>query len=176
MPITRAGYNRMNEELKRLKTVERRDVAQQIEIARGHGDLRENADYDAARNAKACSRQTFVLSKTSWLAQKLSMCPDSGDRVVFGARVELFDVNTEDERTVTIVGEAEADAGNGLISVTSPMARALIGRTSMIPSGYKLLAALKSTKLQTSLSVIRVPDVLLFARPRKHLETHTFQV
>ena len=129
MPITRAGYNRMNEELKRLKTVERRDVAQQIEIARGHGDLRENADYDAAKE-----RQGMLEANIRTLEDKLARAEIidvsrlSGNRVVFGARVELFDVNTEDERTVTIVGEAEADAGNGLISVTSPMARALIGK------------------------------------------------
>ena len=129
MPITRAGYNRMSEELKRLKTTERRDVAQQIEIARSHGDLRENADYDAAKE-----RQGMLEANIRTLEDKLARAEIidvsrlSGDRVVFGATVELFDLDSEEERAITIVGEAEANAKFGQISVTSPMARALIGK------------------------------------------------
>tara|TARA_B100001250_G_scaffold305152_1_gene267097 strand:- start:77 stop:523 length:447 start_codon:yes stop_codon:yes gene_type:complete len=119
----------MSEELKRLKTTERRDVAQQIEIARSHGDLRENADYDAAKE-----RQGMLEANIRTLEDKLARADIidvsrlSGDRVVFGARVELFDLGTEEDKVVVIVGEAEADAKTGHISVTSPMARALIGK------------------------------------------------
>ena len=144
MPITRAGYNRMSEELKRLKTTERRDVAQQIEIARGHGDLRENADYDAAKERQGMLEANIrILEDKLARAEIIDISRLSGTRVVFGATVELFDVDTEEERKITIVGEAEADASAGRISITSPMARALIGKNLddtvrvMTPGGTK---------------------------------------
>ena len=129
MPVTRAGFERMKDELKRLKTTERRDVAREIEIARSHGDLRENADYDAAKE-----RQGMLEANIRSLEDKLARADVidvgrlSGERVVFGATVGLLDVDTDEEQSVTIVGEVEADPKAGIISVTSPVARALIGK------------------------------------------------
>ena len=129
MPVTRAGFERMKDELKRLKTTERRDVAREIEIARSHGDLRENADYDAAKE-----RQGMLEANIRSLEDKLARADVidvsrlSGERVVFGATVGLLDLDTDEEQTVTIVGEVEAEPKAGIISVTSPVARALIGK------------------------------------------------
>ena len=130
MPITRAGYHRLKDEVKRLKTHERRDVARQIEIARSHGDLRENADYDAAKERQGMLEANIrVLEDKLARADVIDISRLSGTRVVFGATVELLDLNTDEEKTVTIVGEVEADSEKGLISVTSPLARALIGKS-----------------------------------------------
>ena len=129
MPITRRGYERLKDELKRLKTTERRDVAREIEIARGHGDLRENADYDAAKERQGMLEANIrVLEDKLARAEIIDIARLSGDRVVFGATVDLLDVDTDEERTLTLVGEFEADAKAGLVSVTSPIARALIGK------------------------------------------------
>ena len=129
MPITRAGYERMKEELKRLKTAERRDVAREIEIARSHGDLRENADYDAAKERQGMLEANIrSLEDKMARAEVIDVGKLSGDRVVFGATVCLLDLDTDEETKVTIVGEAEAEAKIGRISITSPVARALIGK------------------------------------------------
>ena len=130
MPITRVGYETMKVELKRLKTTERRDVAREIELARSHGDLRENADYDAAKE-----RQGMLEANIRSLEDKLARAEVidvsrlTGERVIFGATVGLLDLDSDEEKTVTIVGEAEADVRAGRISVTSPIARALIGKS-----------------------------------------------
>jgi transcription elongation factor GreA len=129
MPITRNGYERMSKELKRLKTSERRDVAREIELARSHGDLRENSDYDAAKE-----RQGMLEANIRSLEDKLARAEVidvsrlSGERVIFGATVALLDLDSDEERTVTIVGVVEADVRAGRISITSPIARALIGK------------------------------------------------
>ena len=129
MPVTRTGFDRMKDELKRLKTTERRDVAREIEIARSHGDLRENADYDAAKE-----RQGMLEASIRSLEDKIARADVidvgrlSGERVVFGATVTLLDIDSDEEQTVMIVGEAEADVKKGRISITSPVARALIGK------------------------------------------------
>ena len=129
MPITRKGFENLKKDLKRLKTTERRDVARQIEIARGHGDLRENADYDAAKERQGMLEANIrILEDRLARADVIDVSKLSGDRVVFGATVVLLDVDTEEERTITIVGEVEADAKAGRVSVTSPVARALIGK------------------------------------------------
>ncbi len=144
MPVTRTGFDRMKEELKRLKTTERRDVAREIEIARSHGDLRENADYDAAKE-----RQGMLEASIRSLEDKVARADVidvgrlSGERIVFGATVTLLDTGSEDEQTIMIVGEAEADVKQGRISITSPVARALIGKnlddsvTVRTPGGTK---------------------------------------
>lgn len=129
MPITQAGYERFNAELKRLKTTERTKIARDIEVAREHGDLRENADYDDAKE-----RQGMLEAKIAKLESDLAQADIidvsslGGERVVFGATVTLLDLDDDSEMTVTIVGELEADAKNDRISVTSPIARALIGK------------------------------------------------
>jgi transcription elongation factor GreA len=131
MPMTRAGYERLRDELKRLKTVERHKVAHEIEIARGHGDLRENADYEAAKDKQGMLEATIRdLEDKVARADVIDVSNIASERIVFGATVDLVDAETDDEITVQIVGEVEADAKAGRISVTSPLARALIGKSA----------------------------------------------
>ena len=129
MPMLAEGYEKLQTEVRHLKTVERPSVIEAIEVARGHGDLSENAEYHAAKE-----RQGQVEAQIADLEDRLSraMVIDpttlSGDKVVFGATVHLLD---EDDKPVAyqIVGQAEADARVGRISYNSPLGRALIGRT-----------------------------------------------
>ena len=129
MPMTRAGYEVLRERLNRLKTVDRREVSKEIEIARGHGDLRENADYDAAKNKQGMIEATIRdLEDKLARAEVIDVDKLSGDRVVFGGTVTFADVQSGAEQTIQIVGEVETDTKNGKISVTSPLARALVGK------------------------------------------------
>ena len=127
VPMTAAGYEKIQEELKQLKTVERPAVIKQIAEAREHGDLSENAEYHAARE-----RQSFIEGRVGELEDRISraeiidLSKLSGDTVKFGAKVTLVDEDTEEEVTYQIVGQYEADVGQGLLSITSPLARALI--------------------------------------------------
>jgi transcription elongation factor GreA len=127
-PITPGGLEKLKEELQKLK-LERPKVSQEIGAARELGDLSENFEYHAAKD-----KQGLMEARIRDLEDKLSRAdvidPSklSGDRVVFGARVVLADVDSGDERTYQIVGEVEADADAGRISVGSPLARALIGK------------------------------------------------
>ncbi len=129
IPMTPNGLQRMRQELKQIREVERPQNVQDIEEARAHGDLSENAEYHAAKE-----RQGYLDARLKELKAKLSLAevidPNtlSGDRVLFGATVTLMDLDTEDEVIYTIVGDDEADAKNGFISISSPLARALIGR------------------------------------------------
>ena len=130
MPVTRSGYEKMREALRKMKTHDRREVAREIEIARAHGDLRENADYDAAKEKQGILEANIRdLEDKMARAEVIDVSSLSGERVVFGATVEIFDLATEEEKALTIVGEIEADAKHGRISVTSPLARALIGKS-----------------------------------------------
>lgn len=128
-PMTPAGQIKLKTELKRIIDVERPANVLDIEEARNHGDLSENAEYAAAKE-----RQGFLEARKNELETKLALAevidPTSlaGDKVVFGATVTLFSLDTEEETTYTIVGEDESDAKKGLISLRSPLARALIGR------------------------------------------------
>ena len=129
LPITRKGYEAIKEQLKKMKTHDRREVANEIEIARAHGDLRENADYEAAKEKQGMLEAHIRdLEDSVARAEVIDISKLSGERVVFGATVELADTGDDSEMTVTIVGEVEADAKAGRISITSPIARALIGR------------------------------------------------
>jgi transcription elongation factor GreA len=129
MPMLAEGYEKLQTEVRHLKTVERPSVIEAIEVARGHGDLSENAEYHAAKE-----RQGQVEAQIADIEDRLSraMVIDpktlSGDKVVFAATVHLLD---EDDKPVTyqIVGQTEADARVGRISYNSPLGRALIGRT-----------------------------------------------
>jgi transcription elongation factor GreA len=127
--MTVSGYQRMKDEVKRLKTVDRIEISKAIEVARAHGDLSENAEYHAAKE-----RQSFIEGRIQELESKLAMAEVidptslSGKRVVFGATVTLSDVESEDQVTYQIVGLDEADLRAGKISITSPMARAMIGK------------------------------------------------
>jgi len=129
IPITASGLRRLKEELKQLQTVERLKISKEIEVAHGHGDLRENAEYHAAKE-KQSHIEGRILSLNDWIARAevIDVAKLSGDKVVFGATVKLLDVETDREVTYTLVGELEADIKRRLISVTSPLARGLIGK------------------------------------------------
>lgn len=129
IPMTLEGHRALDEELKRLKTVERPAVIQAIAEARAHGDLSENAEYHAAKE-----RQGFIESRVVEIEDKLSRAQVidvsrlSGSQVKFGATVTVLDEDTEEQAVYKIVGEDEADVRDGKVSITSPIARALIGK------------------------------------------------
>ena len=130
IPLTVNGAERLREELHRLKTIDRPNVVAAIAEARSHGDLSENAEYDAAKE-----RQGFIEGRIQEVEGKLSNAQiidpkllDADGRCVFGATVEMEDQDSGDSVTYQIVGEDEADIKNGKISVNSPVARALIGK------------------------------------------------
>ena len=130
IPLTRRGAEKLKEELHRLKTVERHAVIQAIAEARAQGDLSENAEYDAAKD-----KQGFIEGRIQELEGKLAAAQiidpealDAGGKVVFGATVELEDEGSGAQVTYQIVGDDEADLKLGLISISSPIARALIGK------------------------------------------------
>lgn len=143
-PMTRRGYERMQEDLQRMKSVDRPAAAKAIEVAREHGDLSENAEYDAAKEAQGMLEAKIrdYEAKMS-TAQVVDISKLSGDRVVFGATVLISDVDDGEEKTVIIVGEDESDIDKGLISYESPIARALIGKKIddivkvKLPNGFK---------------------------------------
>lgn len=129
-PITSAGALRLRAELEELKTVKRPAVIESIAEARAHGDLKENAEYHAARE-----QQGFIEGRIKHLEAELSHAQvidvstlNAGDKVVFGAKVELAATDTEEVRNYQIVGDLEADIKLGLIAISSPVARALIGK------------------------------------------------
>jgi transcription elongation factor GreA len=129
LPITIRGKQKLEEELKRLITVERPSVIRAIEEARAHGDISENAEYDAAKE-----RQALVEGRIAEIQGRLAgaeiVDPSTlgGDRVIFGAFVETIDTETEEVMKVQIVGVDEADVKEGRISILSPIARAMIGK------------------------------------------------
>ncbi len=128
--MTPEGYRRMEEELRRLKTVERPAVVRAIAQAREHGDLSENAEYHAARD-----RQSFIEGRMAELEDKVSRAEVidpaqiSGDKVMFSARVTVVDEETDEEACYRIVGQDESDVAQGRLSIASPLARAMIGKS-----------------------------------------------
>ena len=145
VPVTVRGHEMLQEELKKLKSVDRPDVIKAIAEARAHGDLKENAEYHAAKE-----QQGFIEARIKDLEGKLSHLQvidvttvDARGRIIFGSTVELFEEESGKEIVYKIVGEDEADIGAGLISYTSPIARALIGQnegdvvTFSAPDGEK---------------------------------------
>jgi transcription elongation factor GreA len=143
-PMTVESHRNLQEELHRLKTVDRPNASKAIEVARAHGDLSENAEYDAAKESQGMleARIRDLESKLA-TAQVVDVSKLSGDKVMFGATVVLSDLDAGVDRTVAIVGEDQADAEKGRISYKSPLARALIGRreddvvTVRLPAGEK---------------------------------------
>ena len=132
-PMTKAGAEKLRAELKELKSVKRPKVIQAIAEAREHGDLKENAEYHAARE-----QQSFIEGRIKEIEGSVShaeiidvaaLGENAGEKIVFGATVDLFDVEADKEVTYQIVGELEADIKHHLISITSPIARALIGKS-----------------------------------------------
>jgi len=143
-PMTTVGHEALEVELKQLKTVERPEIIQAISVAREHGDLSENAEYHAAKE-----KQGFIEGRIQELESKLSLSQvidvsklDS-ETVTFGATVTIVNEDTDEESTYQIVGEDEANIKNGKISITAPIARALIGKEVgdvievMAPGGAK---------------------------------------
>ena len=130
VPMTAGGLSALEEELKHLKFVERQKVVKAIEVAREHGDLSENAEYHAARE-----KQSFIEGRVLELESIISLADVidpktlSGDIVRFGATVGLADENTDEETKFQIVGTHEAEVEKGRLSITSPTARALIGKS-----------------------------------------------
>ncbi|GJL80878.1 MAG: transcription elongation factor GreA [marine bacterium B5-7] len=149
--LTKGGAERLRDELNRLKRVERPRIIQAIAEARAHGDLSENAEYHAARD-----EQGFMEARIRQLEGCLSAAEiidplrlNAGNKVVFGAYVTLFDVDTEAEISYQIVGELEADLNQGQISIGSPIAKALLGRSEddeisvLVPAGEKTYEIMK---------------------------------
>ena len=142
--MTDTGFNQLEEELKRLKSIERPAVIRAIAEAREHGDISENAEYHAAKD-----RQAFIEARVREIEDKISRAEVidvsqlSGTAVKFGAKVKIADEETDEETVYRIVGADESDVNAGLLSVTSPLARALIGKTIgdsvdvITPSGSK---------------------------------------
>ena len=128
-PMTAEGLSRLEEELKHLKSVERPAVIRAIAEARSHGDLSENAEYHAARE-----RQSFIEGRVGELetivsaAEVIDITRLSGTNVMFGARVTLVDVDTDEEKTYQLVGTHESDIKIGRLSISSPLAKALLGK------------------------------------------------
>ncbi len=129
-PMTSKGAQRLREELDQLKSVKRPEVIAAIAEARAHGDLKENAEYHAARE-----QQSFIEGRIKQLEGELSHAEiiditklSAGSKIVFGATVTLADTETDEEKCYQIVGDLEADIKMGLIAISSPLARALIGK------------------------------------------------
>jgi transcription elongation factor GreA len=128
-PMTIAGYAALEEELKRRQQVERPRIIQAIAEARAHGDLSENAEYHAAKEAQGHNEGRIAeLEDRLSRAEVIDVSKLSGSSIMFGATVTLVDEDTEEEKRYQIVGENEADVRSGKVSITSPIARALIGK------------------------------------------------
>jgi transcription elongation factor GreA len=144
VPMTAEGYHALDEELKRLKTVERPAVISAIGEARLHGDLSENAEYHAAKDRQGwIEGQIAEIEDKMARAQVIDVSKLSGKQVKFGATVSVIDEDTEEKARYQIVGEHEANVKGGKVSITSPIARAMIGKESgdtvevNTPSGVK---------------------------------------
>lgn len=144
IPMTPAGYEKLEAELKQLKTKERPKIVKEIEIARAHGDISENAEFHAAKE-KQSHIEGRVLTVEDRLARAQVIDPSGQDlgSVRFGHTVDLIDVENDEKVSYTILGEEESDLAKGSISITSPVARALLGKgegdsvTVRIPKGTR---------------------------------------
>ncbi len=128
-PITKQGYEKLEADIKHLKSVERPAIIEAIAEARAHGDLSENAEYHSAKERQGwIEGQIMELEDKYTRAQVIDVAKLSGDKVVFGATVTIADEDTDEEKTYQIVSDFEADLDLGKISISSPIARALIGK------------------------------------------------
>lgn len=129
IPMTEAGYAALEKELKQRQQVDRPRIVQQITEARSHGDLSENAEYHAAKEQQSLNEgRIFELEDKLARSEVIDVTKLSGDTIKFGATVTLVDEDTDEKKVWQIVGEPESDAKAGKISITSPMARALVGK------------------------------------------------
>ncbi len=129
VPMSPRGHAQLEAELKRLKTVDRQQIVKEIEVARAHGDISENAEFEAAKERQGqIEGRIRTIEDRLARAQVIDTTGQTPDAVRFGATVLLTDVETGEEITYTLVGEDESDAAQGMISVTSPVGRALIGK------------------------------------------------
>ena len=129
IPVTKKGHERLVAELHDLKKVQRPTVIEAIAVAREHGDLKENAEYHAAREQQSfIEGRILELEAVTSKAQVIDPSTMSGDTIKFGATVLVVDEETDEEHTYQIVGDYEADTENGKISISAPIARALIGK------------------------------------------------
>ncbi|MCF6320556.1 MAG: transcription elongation factor GreA [Rhizobiaceae bacterium] len=130
VPMTANGFKQLEEELQRRQSQERPSIVQAIAEARAHGDLSENAEYHAAKEQQSLNEgRISELEGLVALAEIIDISSLSGDTVKFGATVKLVDEDTDKEKTYQIVGDQEADVKEGRISISSPIARALIGKS-----------------------------------------------
>ena len=150
IPMTAAGYATLESELKHCQQVERPRILQQITDARTHGDLSENAEYHAAKEAQSHNEGRIVeLEDKLARADVIDVSKLSGETIKFGATVTLVDEDTDKKQVWQIVGEPEADAKSGRISISSPLARALVGKKKgaqvemVTPGGAKAFEVLK---------------------------------
>jgi transcription elongation factor GreA len=150
IPMTAAGHETLERELKQRQQVERPRIIQQISDARTHGDLSENAEYHAAKEQQAHNEGRIAeLEDKLARADVIDVSKLSGETIKFGATVTLVDEDTDEKKVWQIVGEPEANAKEGRISITSPLARALIGKTKgtsvevVTPGGAKAYAVKK---------------------------------
>jgi transcription elongation factor GreA len=150
IPMTAAGYSTLESELKHCQQVERPRIIQQITEARSHGDLAENAEYHAAKESQSLNEGRIAeLEDKLARAEVIDVSKLSGDTITFGATVTLIDEDTEKKSVYQIVGEPEADAKKGKISITSPLARALVGKKKganvevVTPGGAKAYEVMK---------------------------------
>ena len=129
VPMLAEGHRKLTEQVRHLKMVERPEIVQAIEDARAHGDLSENAEYHAAKEQQSLNEGRIKELETLLaLADIIDVTKLSGDKVKFGATVTFVDEDTEEEKTYQVVGDSEADASAGRISISSPIARAMIGK------------------------------------------------
>jgi len=150
VPMSEGGYKRLRDELTRLERKDRPEVIKAIEVARGHGDLRENAEYHAAKE-----RQGYIEGRILELKDKLGRaeiidCSTVDcERAVFGTVVTVIDLDTEEEMQYQLLGPDEADVGNGSISVLSPLGRAMIGKREGDEVEVKTPGGLRSLEIVT---------------------------